>query len=150
MKKIIILVAVLLFVGCSEDKKSSITKVDSVKEIASEHEQVKEKSKTQEVVEEEVEVVHVTPDNETKEEVSQKSGESIFKACSACHGEDGSKVALGKSLVIKGWDSARLENALHGYKNGTYGREMKGLMKGQMTNLSDDDIKLVSEYISKL
>ena len=79
-----------------------------------------------------------------------KSGEEIFKKCAGCHGADASKQAMGKSQVIKGWDSAKLENTLNGYKDGSYGRAMKGLMKGQVSGLSPKEIKLVSEHISKL
>ena len=41
---------------------------------------------------------------------------SLFAAnyapCAGCHGVDGSKKALGKSAVIKGWDVAKVEAAL--------------------------------------
>lgn len=60
------------------------------------------------------------------------------------------KKALGKSQIIKGWDAKKIEDALHGYKNGTYGKAMKGVMKGQVARLSDADIKAVSKYISSI
>jgi len=79
-----------------------------------------------------------------------KTGKKIYKKCAGCHGADGSTKALGKSQVIKGWSAAKAEDALNGYRDGTYGGDMKTLMKGQVSNLSDSDIKLVSDYISKL
>jgi cytochrome c553 len=88
---------------------------------------------------------------EVKETVtSQVSGTSLYQVCAGCHGADASKPALGKSQIIKGWDSDKVSAALHGYKAGTYGGTMKSLMVGQVSKLSDDDIKTLSEHISKL
>ena len=73
-----------------------------------------------------------------------------FAACAGCHGQNGEKKALGKSAIIKGWDVAKTEAALKGYKDGSYGGAMKGVMKGQVARLSDADIKAIAEQISKL
>lgn len=75
-------------------------------------------------------------------------GATLYKACAGCHGANGEKAALGKSLPIKGWDAAKVESSLKGYKDGSYGGPMKGVMKGQVARLSDADIKAVSEYIA--
>lgn len=75
-------------------------------------------------------------------------GAALYKSCAGCHGANGEKVALGKSEVIKGWDSKKVQTALAGYKNGTYGKAMKGVMKGQVTRLSDGDIKALGDYIA--
>ena len=78
-------------------------------------------------------------------------GEKLFKAsCMACHGANAEKKALTKSQIIKGWASTKIEDALHGYKNKTYGGAMKTIMEGKAKNLSDEDIKALAEYISKL
>lgn len=71
-------------------------------------------------------------------------------ACAGCHGADFSKPALGKSQVVKGWDAAKVEAALKGYKDGTYGGPMKGVMAGQVKNLSDADIKDLSAQIAAI
>ncbi len=39
--------------------------------------------------------------------------------------------------------------ALNGYKDGSYGGAMKGLMKGQVAKLTDDDIADLADKISK-
>ncbi len=79
------------------------------------------------------------------------NGEALYKKCVSCHGAKAEKKALGKSEVIAGWDVAKLEEALKGYKAGTRNiHGMGGLMKGQVASYSDEDIKAVSEYISKL
>lgn len=80
---------------------------------------------------------------------SMKSGETLYKPCAGCHGADASKKALGKSAAIKGWSEDKIYQALSGYKNGTYGGAMKGLMKGQVVKLSDGNLKNLSSYISK-
>ncbi|XPV69973.1 MAG: c-type cytochrome [Halarcobacter sp.] len=77
-------------------------------------------------------------------------GANIYKACATCHGANAEKHALGKSQVIQGWDVAKVEKALHGYKDGSYGGPMKGVMKGQVARLSDADIKAVAEHIASL
>ena len=68
-------------------------------------------------------------------------GAALFKKCQSCHGVKAEKKALGKSQVIAGWDAAKIEAALKGYKAGTYGGPMKGVMKGQVAKYSDADLK---------
>ena len=75
-------------------------------------------------------------------------GATLFKKCAACHGANAEKSALGKSQVIAGWAADKTEAALKGYKDGSYGGAMKGLMKGQVATLSDADIKALAEHIS--
>lgn len=74
---------------------------------------------------------------------------SLYKVCAGCHGIDGSKAALNKSQIIKGWDAKKIADALHGYKAGTYGGTMKGLMGAQVSKLGDAEIEALSTYISK-
>jgi len=74
----------------------------------------------------------------------------LFSKCAGCHGNKAQNKALGVSHVIAGWDAKKIENALHGYKAGTYGGAMKAVMQGQASSLSDSDIKALAEYISKL
>jgi len=78
------------------------------------------------------------------------SGADIFKKCAGCHGIKAEKKALGKSQVIAGWEVNKIEKALHGYKDGTYGGAMKGLMKGQVASLDDVKIQELAKYISSL
>jgi len=72
-----------------------------------------------------------------------------YAKCVACHGANGEKVALGKSKVIKDMPKAEFIAALKGYKDGSYGGPMKGLMKGQVTGLSDADIEAIADQIVK-
>ena len=76
-------------------------------------------------------------------------GGALYKKCAGCHGQTGEKVALGKSKVIKDMSKADVATAMKGYKDGTYGGAMKGLMKGQVAKLSDADIKAIADHIGK-
>jgi len=71
-----------------------------------------------------------------------------FASCAGCHGAQGEKAALGKSKVIKGWDEAQTIAALKGYKDGSYGGAMAGVMKGQVARLSDADIAALAKQIA--
>ncbi len=73
-----------------------------------------------------------------------------FAPCAGCHGADGKKKALGKSEIIAGWDTAKTEAALKGYKDGSYGGAMKGVMKGQVARLSDADIADLAKQIAAM
>ena len=74
-------------------------------------------------------------------------GTTAYKKCAACHGAHGEKKALGKSKVIAKMTPAEIETALKGYKDGTYGGAMKGLMKGQVAGLDDAQITSIAAYI---
>jgi len=74
-------------------------------------------------------------------------GATLYKSCAACHGASGEKKALGKSEVITGWEATKTIEALNGYKDGTYGGAMKGLMKGQVKALDDAQIEALAKYI---
>ncbi len=68
-------------------------------------------------------------------------------ACAGCHGQHFEKVAMGKSKVVKDMSEADILVALKGYKDGTYGGAMKGLMAGQVAKLSDADMKAMAASI---
>ncbi|MDD2639976.1 MAG: c-type cytochrome [Arcobacteraceae bacterium] len=73
----------------------------------------------------------------------------VYKKCAGCHGANGEKVALGKSKIIKDMTKAEIVAAMKGYKDGSYGGPMKGLMKGQSAPLSDADIEAIANFIGK-
>ncbi len=67
--------------------------------------------------------------------------------CAGCHGKNFEKHAMGKSKVVKNMSKADIVAALKGYKTGTYGGAMKGIMKGQVASLSDADIQAMADSI---
>ena len=74
-------------------------------------------------------------------------GAASTAACAGCHGQHFEKAAMGKSKIVKDMSEADILVALKGYKNGTYGGAMKGLMKGQVASLSDADMKAMAASI---
>ncbi|UTJ05327.1 c-type cytochrome [Arcobacter roscoffensis] len=72
-----------------------------------------------------------------------------YAKCVGCHGANGEKVAMGKSKIIKDMTKADFIAAMKGYKDGSYGGPMKGLMKGQVSSLSDADIEAIANQIAK-
>ena len=82
--------------------------------------------------------------------LTANDGATLYKKCAGCHGINAEKKALGKSQVIKGWEESKTVTALKGYKNGTYGSVMKGVMKGQVASLNEDQINSLAKYIATL
>jgi cytochrome c-type protein NapB len=70
-------------------------------------------------------------------------------ACAGCHGKDFEKKAMGISKVVKDMSKADIETALKGYQAGTYGGNMKALMKGQVAAFDEAKIKAIAEQIGK-
>lgn len=76
-------------------------------------------------------------------------GAAIYQSkCFSCHKENAKTSALNKSQVIAGWDAAKIVSAVNGYKDGSYGAAMKGVMKPIATGLSDEDLKAVAATIA--
>jgi cytochrome c553 len=74
-------------------------------------------------------------------------GKALSAKCTACHGASFEKVALGKSVVVKGQSAATIEASLKAYKAGTLNKAgMGALMKGQVAAMSDADIKAVATF----
>lgn len=73
-----------------------------------------------------------------------------YKKCVSCHGVIGDKSALGKSKKLTDMSQDEITIALKGYKNGTYGGPMKGLMKGQVARYSEPELEAMASYIKSL
>lgn len=70
--------------------------------------------------------------------------------CASCHGNKAEKSALNKSQVIANFNEQQIKDALHGYQAGTYGKEMKTLMQGQVKSLNPEQITALAKHISAL
>ncbi len=70
-------------------------------------------------------------------------------ACKGCHGQNWEKHALGKSKIVANLTHAEIATAVKGYKAGTFGGPMKGLMKGQVAKYSDADLEAFAQTIGK-
>ena len=165
--KIIISVALAFFlIGCSEDTTTSSPQQDIFNQVTKVAEPAVEKTPVVEdnapevpeiaveTLDENTQIV-LKETKETAEEVKEeavvtKSGAKLYTVCSSCHGVNGEKKALNKSKVIQGWSEVQTSTALSGYKDGSYGGAMKGLMKSQVLKLSDEDISVLAKHILEL
>jgi len=70
------------------------------------------------------------------------------EACTTCHGINFEKSAFGASSIISDLTHNTIAIALKGYKNGTYGGSLKGLMS-KVGAYSDEEIESFSKTIGK-
>jgi len=83
--------------------------------------------------------------------VFANSGATIYKQCAGCHGKHGEKRAIGRSAIIAKQNPSKTIKQLKAYKNGTLDLHgMGAVMKKNVANLTDKDIKAVANYISHL
>ena len=144
--KLLSIVTLLLLNACGnkpeEEKKSETildTKIEAVKLAKQSVEAINVKTQKTEI-----ETKPLTAHTPT-------SGADLYaQKCASCHGIDAKKSALNASVPIAGWSTGKTQDALNGYKDGSFGGKMKGIMQGQSKPLSDSDIKLLSDYISIL
>ncbi|SFV51706.1 Cytochrome c, class I [hydrothermal vent metagenome] len=174
-----VVVASLLFVGCGNEKakeatapaaeKTAVEKAtEATKEVAT-----KAVEKTAEVAKEAGKVadkaVEATKEaaskavektaevaKEAKDAVAQKATEVKeavagvdTKACQGCHGAKFEKKAMNVSKIVKDLTKAEIVTALKGYKDGSYGGAMKGLMKGQVASFDDAKIEAIAAQVGK-
>jgi len=82
--------------------------------------------------------------------ISALSADVNLKKCAGCHGVNFEKKALGKSKVVADMNATEITTALKGYQDGTYGGNMKAIMKGQVASMSEADINATAEQIVSL
>ncbi len=128
MRYLILASLVLVFIGCSDTEKNIETSNESIVD--------KTVQKIDTVV------------NNVKEEIVI-DGQTIFSACATCHGINGEKKALNVSNLLQGQSKNEIITKLNGYKNGTYGGAMKGVMSSQAKILTKEKIEALGDYISK-
>jgi cytochrome c-type protein NapB len=75
-------------------------------------------------------------------------GAANTAGCKGCHGASFEKKAMGKSKEVNKMSKADIVAALKGYKDGSYGGAMKGMMKGQVASLSDADMDAIAAEIT--
>lgn len=175
MKTIFFALVFLLFIGCSDQKKS-VHNVSS-EQVEKEVKPTANVATIEPTKEEVVEVIQETvPVPQVEEKKSLKKIEDKVKdkltrfkdkvvavvpndideveiyngRCAQCHGHNAEKSALGKSQVIRGWTAQKIEETLYGYKNGTYGGPLKAMMQSQASKLTEKETKALSKYISNL
>jgi cytochrome c553 len=88
-------------------------------------------------------------------ESPQKTSENITKnetrlsKCMGCHGQHFEKSVFEKATIVKGQSAAAIEASLLEYKAGTRNKVGFGeMMKGQVKEISDDDLKAMATSIA--
>ena len=139
----------LFVVGCSsessQEKKQEAVQVAEVKAPAVVAvKEVKIEKKVEKIATKEVKKEVLTP------KVEVATSNAVYQRCKSCHGEHAENQAMNQSKIIAGWSAEKIAKALNGYKDGSYGGKLKGLMKAQVAALSAKDIQSVAHYISTM
>jgi len=79
-------------------------------------------------------------------------GAKLFaeKTCTACHGKDGKTPLMPDYPRIAGQNVKYIEKQMTDIKSGTRANGNSAAMKGVMVLVSDQDIKDIALYVSKL
>ena len=72
------------------------------------------------------------------------------KTCVACHGKDGKKTLTPQYPKIAGQNAAYAEQQMKDIKSGARNNGQTAAMKGVMHLVSDEEIKALADYLSKL
>jgi len=67
--------------------------------------------------------------------------------CAGCHGQNFELAAMGKSKIVKDMSLKDIVTALKGYKAGTYGDALKGMMMVQVKDVKDADLEAMALLI---
>lgn len=72
------------------------------------------------------------------------------KTCSACHGADGKKPLMPDYPKIAGQNVKYIEKQMADIKSGARSNGNSAAMKGVMVIVSDEEIKDIAVYVSKM
>jgi len=72
------------------------------------------------------------------------------KTCVACHGADGKKTLMPDYPKIAGQNAKYVERQMLDIKSGARANAQSAAMKGVMHLVSDAEIKVLAEWLSKL
>jgi cytochrome c len=74
----------------------------------------------------------------------------VDKTCTACHGKDGKKTLMPDYPKIAGQNKAYIEKQMADIKSGARKNGNSAAMAGVMVLVSDAEIKVLADYISKM
>jgi len=77
----------------------------------------------------------------------QEAKTLFLEKCSRCHGEHGEKVAFGRTRIIRDMKHDEFLLAINGYKNKTYGGQLKYFMAHFVEKLEEEQIELIINYL---
>lgn len=80
-----------------------------------------------------------------------KDGKTLYKKCRGCHGVDGKHIPFERTNgVLAGRDKVELELIIRAINEGNYkDGKLNAIMKKVITQFSNEEIVVISEYISK-
>lgn len=80
---------------------------------------------------------------------SASNGYMEYQKCAGCHGDEGEKKALSRSMPIGGVEFEKTLKQLLMYREGSLNRYgFGGIMTGQVMNMTDSEIERLADYIS--
>jgi cytochrome c len=84
--------------------------------------------------------------------VHAADGAALYKdrTCNACHGPNGNKPLMPDYPRIAGQNAKYLEKQMQDIKSGARANGNSAAMKGVMHLVSDEEIKALADYLSKL
>ncbi len=84
--------------------------------------------------------------------LAAEDGATLYaaKTCAACHGPNGTKTLMPDYPKIAGQNAKYLEKQMLDIKSGARANGNSAAMKGVMPLVSDEQIKVLADYISKL
>ena len=77
----------------------------------------------------------------------QKEGMKLTRECSHCHGGRWQLMTTPNKVAVKDMTKEQIKTALYGYKDKTYGYDMKDVMEAQMDRFTKKQIDTIVEYI---
>ncbi len=84
--------------------------------------------------------------------IAAPDGAALYtdKTCAACHGAKGDKPLMPNYPKVAGQNAAYIEQQMKDIKSGARNNGQTAAMKGVMHLVSDEEIKVLSEYLAKL
>jgi cytochrome c len=84
--------------------------------------------------------------------VAMADGAALYaeKTCTACHGKDAKTPLMPDYPKIAGQNAKYIVKQMNDIKSGARANGNSAAMKGVMMLVSDDDIKQIADYLSKL
>jgi cytochrome c553 len=159
MKYYLVFFVAALLMGCGESESTQTHTKKEVTHTVQTHEVAPKKEVQEATKQTEVSTPAATLKKEIKKQtaVATKTvkkaidGKALYAKCQGCHGAKGTNKALNKSAPIAGWDVNKLVKVMSEYKNksrNVYG--MGSVMQAQVKTLSEEEMKALADYISKL
>jgi cytochrome c553 len=150
MKIFIPVLCSLLLIGCSESTPKQTSESNESQEVSTPLSEENSSTAAPAEQNETVSGPSAAAAPAAVENASVDASTLFSQKCASCHGAKAEKSALNKSQIIATLSEQQINDALKGYQNGTYGREMKAVMQGQAKALNDAQIDALAKYISAL